>query len=74
MAEPSLEESLKRLSDIVRLLEQNDTPLEESLKMFEEGVALARKGHERLNDVERRIEILTKVSSDSVETKPYESR
>lgn len=74
MTEPTLETSLKRLSEIVKTLEQNETPLEESLKLFEEGVSLARRGHERLNEVERRIEILTKINSDGVETKPYEPR
>ncbi len=68
-----LEPSLKRIQDIVRSLEQNEVPLEDSLKLFEEGVSLTRACHQKLNEVERRIEILTKVTADGIETKPYRS-
>jgi exodeoxyribonuclease VII small subunit len=39
-------------------LERGDLPLEESLKLFEEGVRLSRECQERLNQAERRIEVL----------------
>lgn len=65
-----LEESLKRLAEIVKSLEQNECSLEESLKLFEEGVVLTRACHVKLSEAERRIEILSKVTSDGVETKP----
>ncbi len=71
MTEPRLEDHLKRLSEIVRTLEQNEAPLEESLKLFEEGVGLVRACHSKLSDAERKIEVLTKVSADGVESRPY---
>jgi exodeoxyribonuclease VII small subunit len=74
MTEYSLEASLKRMQEIVKKLEQNDTPLEESLKLFEEGVGLARKGHELLNEVEKKIEILTGVGESGISTAAYEGR
>ncbi len=54
----SFESSLMRLEKIVRDLERGDLPLEESLKMFEQGVRLSRECQERLNEAERRIEVL----------------
>ena len=46
------------LEKVVRELERGDLPLEESLKLFEEGVRLSRECQERLNQAERRIEVL----------------
>ena len=56
----TFESSLKELERIVRRLEDGDSSLEESLKLFEEGVKLARECQERLNQAERRIEVLLK--------------
>jgi exodeoxyribonuclease VII small subunit len=58
--EKTFESSLNQLETIVKQLEQGDLPLEESLKLFEKGVALSRECRERLNEAERRIEILMK--------------
>ncbi|HSK74315.1 MAG TPA: exodeoxyribonuclease VII small subunit [Pyrinomonadaceae bacterium] len=54
----TFEASLKELEKIVRRLEEGDLPLEESLKLFETGVRLSRECQERLNQAERRIEVL----------------
>lgn len=59
-AAPTFEEALARLETIVRELEEADLPLERSLTVFEEGVRLSRLLHERLNDAERKVEILMK--------------
>ena len=56
----TFESSLSSLEKIVRQLEQGDLSLEESLKLFEEGVKLSRECQERLNQAERRIEVLLK--------------
>jgi len=56
----TFESSLKELEKIVRGLEEGDLSLEESLKLFEDGVRLSRECQERLNQAERRIEILLK--------------
>jgi exodeoxyribonuclease VII small subunit len=60
MAEIKFEECLARLEQIVTSLETGHLPLEESLKVFEEGIALARHCSRYLEDAERRIEILVK--------------
>ena len=57
---PTFEEALARLETIVRELEEADLPLERSLTVFEEGVRLSRLLHERLNEAERKVEILMK--------------
>ena len=54
----NFETSLTALERIVRELERGDLPLEESLRLFEEGVTLSRECQERLNQAERRIETL----------------
>lgn len=59
-AKNTFETSLSSLEKIVRKLEEGDLTLEESLKLFEDGVRLSRECRERLNQAERRIEILMK--------------
>ena len=55
---PDFETSLTELETIVTRLERGDLALEESLGLFERGVELSRACHARLEDAERRIEIL----------------
>lgn len=54
----NFEAGLAALEKIVRELERGELPLEESLKLFEEGVRLSRQCQERLSQAERRIEVL----------------
>ena len=56
MPEPSLTTDLKRLEDIVRLLESDDTDLDRALLLFEEGIAKLRAARERLAEAELRIQ------------------
>ena len=58
--EKTFESSLAELENIVEQLENGDLPLEESLRLFENGVKLSRECRDRLTDAERRIEILMK--------------
>lgn len=52
------EAALSELEGIVRKLEEGDLTLESSLGLYERGIALSRYCHARLEDVERRIELL----------------
>jgi exodeoxyribonuclease VII small subunit len=54
----SFEASLEALEQIVHELERGDLPLEKSLELFEDGIRLSRQCQERLNQAERRIEVL----------------
>lgn len=62
--EPSFEDALRRLSEIVEKLEDGELPLEDSLKLFEEGVRLARTSQSRLDTAERRVEELLGIDQD----------
>ena len=53
------ETALAELERIVKQLEDGDLPLETSLELYERGVQLSRFCHGRLEDAERRIEVLT---------------
>ena len=54
----NFEASLAALEKIVRELERGELPLEKSLELFERGVRLSRECQERLQEAERRIEVL----------------
>jgi exodeoxyribonuclease VII small subunit len=54
----NFESSLAALEKIVRELERGELPLEKSLELFERGVRLSRECQERLQEAERRIEVL----------------
>lgn len=55
---PSFEDAVKRLSEIVQTLERGDLPLDESLRLFEEGVRLSRASQEKLDGAQKRVEEL----------------
>jgi exodeoxyribonuclease VII small subunit len=69
----NFETSLEELERIVRELERGDLPLEKSLELFEQGVKLSRACQERLNEAERRIEILTRDSQGRATVSEFES-
>ncbi|MBN2332932.1 MAG: exodeoxyribonuclease VII small subunit [Deltaproteobacteria bacterium] len=58
MAKTSFEASLKKLEDIVARLEAGDIPLDQSLKLFEQGISLVRQCSSRLDEVEKKVQIL----------------
>jgi exodeoxyribonuclease VII small subunit len=56
---PDFETALAELERIVKQLEDGELPLEKSLELYERGVRLSRYCHGRLEDAEKRIEVLT---------------
>ena len=58
----SFEASMERLETIVRQLEQGNAPLEESLKLFQEGTALVQSCEKLLDSAEQEIVKLTKTA------------
>jgi len=60
----SFEASISRLTEIVEQLEQGDLPLEESLRLFEEGVKLSRTSQERLDRAQKKVEELLRVDDE----------
>ena len=57
---PRFEDALRQLEEIVQRLEKGELPLEESLKLYEEGIRLSRLCHAKLEEAEGRIEMLMK--------------
>ena len=60
------EEGMAALENLVARLESGDLPLEEALRLFEEGVGLIRVLNEKLNEAERRIEVLSRGEDGAV--------
>ena len=60
MKKKSFEEALSKLERITKELEEGDLSLEESLKYFDEGVKLAEYCNGKLNDAQKKVEILLK--------------
>jgi len=72
MAEEKFEEALGRLEGIVSKLEGGDLDLEESLKLFEEGIRLSHLCCKRLDEAEKKVEILLKNSEGVLKPRPFE--
>lgn len=60
MPKERFEDALNKLEKIVSKLEEGDIPLEESLKLFEEGIRLSRFCNQKLDEAEKKVEILMK--------------
>ena len=71
MSDLKFEDCLARLEQIVGALEAGNLPLEDSLKVFEEGITLARHCARYLDDAERRIEMLAKDETGAPTTRPF---
>jgi exodeoxyribonuclease VII small subunit len=74
--EPSFDQILVRLREVVLRLESGELSLEQSLQIYEEGVALARRGQQLLATAEKRVEILVSASSSTspggIEVAPFD--
>jgi len=57
--EMTFEVAIARLEEIVRALESGSAPLDKSLALFEEGVALVKLCNNRLDNAEQKVKILT---------------
>ncbi|MBM4288490.1 MAG: exodeoxyribonuclease VII small subunit [Deltaproteobacteria bacterium] len=71
MTEPSFEENLKKLEEILQQLEQGELPLESALARFEEGIGLVRLCTRQLDAVDSRVELLLRDEAGNFFTKPF---
>jgi exodeoxyribonuclease VII small subunit len=69
---PDFETALKRLEEIVKRLENAELSLDSALELFEEGIKLSRFCHTKLEQAERRVEILVKDGSGQARAIPFE--
>jgi len=73
MAIEKFETSLKKLEDVVRRLEGGSLSLDDSLKAFEEGVKHASFCARKLDEAERKVEVLLKRKDGSFSREPFEA-
>ena len=69
---PKVEECLRRLEKIVDQLEKGEIPLEQALKLFEEGIELSNNCRKELEDAEGKVEILLK-QNGKIQAEPFEA-
>jgi exodeoxyribonuclease VII small subunit len=66
------ETALKSLEEIVGQLESGDLTLDRALELFEEGVKISRYCNAKLEEAQRRVEVLTRASSGAQVATPFE--
>ena len=66
------ETSMLRLEEIVNLLERGEAPLEQAMKLFEEGAKLLRECTAQLDAAEQKVTVLTAGSDGSPEEHPLD--
>ena len=72
MPKERFEDALNKLEKIVSKLEEGDIPLEESSKLFEEGIRLSRFCNQKLVEAERKVEILLKGKNGMLKPQPFD--
>jgi len=68
----TFEQGLEELKAIVQALEKGDLPLEESLLLFEKGVSLVAFCTRKLDEVEKKVELLVRDQGGLLRTRPFE--
>jgi exodeoxyribonuclease VII small subunit len=67
----NFEESLRQLESIVAQLERGDLPLEDSIKLFEDGIRLSAVCKQELDAAEGKVQILLKQRDGSMKAEPF---
>jgi exodeoxyribonuclease VII small subunit len=69
----AFEKKLNRLEEIVHAMEEGDLSLDESLKLFEEGVKLSRQCHDQLDKAEQKVKMLLTIDEEgNAETEDFQ--
>ncbi len=67
------EDELRDLEEIVNRIDSGELSLEESISAFERGVALVKALNQKLDEVERKVELLTRDAGGELRAEPFES-
>jgi exodeoxyribonuclease VII small subunit len=67
------EEELADLEAIVTRIDSGELSLEESISAFERGVALVRSLNQKLDEVEKKVEVLTRDAQGELKSAPYQA-
>ncbi len=65
------EEAMAQLEEIVKQMESNNLPLDEALKLFEDGIRLSRFCQEYLDSAQKRVEQVIADHQGEVQLKPF---
>ncbi|MEW6188386.1 MAG: exodeoxyribonuclease VII small subunit [Thermodesulfobacteriota bacterium] len=71
MSKERFEDTFRKLETIVQKMENGDLSLEDSLKLFEEGMRLSRLCSEKLNEIQKKVEILVKTEDGGITSRPF---
>jgi exodeoxyribonuclease VII small subunit len=71
LSKERFEDTFKKLETIVNKLESGDLPLEDSMKLFEEGMRLSKICSQRLAEVQKKVEVLLKGEDGNYKTEPF---
>ncbi len=74
MAKKKFEKALQDLENIVEKLEDPDLPLDDALSLFEQGIKLSRTCSERLEEAEKKVEILLQDEDGNITTEPFDAQ
>lgn len=69
----TFEESITELEEIVKTLENGDTPLDNAIALFEKGMKLSAKCHEQLAKASQKIKILTEGEDGTISQTDFAS-
>ena len=72
-ADMPFEAAIARLEEIVKAMEGDAVPLDESLALYEEGVALTRRLTRELDEAEQRVQILQRTPEGEIKPAPFTS-
>ena len=67
------EKAFQQLESIVKRLESEELPLDEALQLFEQGIGLSRFCNQKLEEVEKKIELILADAKGQPRTEPFDS-
>ena len=68
----TFEQSMRRLEEIVGLLERGDAPLEQAMSLFEEGASILRVCNTMLDEAEQKVTLLTAGADGTPKAQPFQ--
>lgn len=71
LSKERFEDTFKKLETIVSKLETGDLPLEDSMKLFEEGMRLSKICTQRLTEVQKKVDLLLKGEDGNLKAEPF---
>jgi len=69
----SFEDSMNELREIVDKLQSGNLPLEQSIKLFQEGTKLIALSHKKLDEIQKKVKILTEDENGELTTKDFDT-